>query len=96
MVLIFYYKERLNDYLDYLFGTFGDDRNDAEVDLQAYQKSDLRTDSYPDFEITGELVDELFETYQKLTDVAVPILASGVRYPVIEWIHILKNRIFTF
>lgn len=85
-----------SDYVDYLFGTFGDDRNDAEVDLQAYQKSDLRTDCYPDFEVTDELIDELFATTQKLIEVAVPILASGVRYPVIEWIHILKNRVFIF
>lgn len=84
------------DYADNLFGVFGDERNDIEVDLITYQKSDLRTDCYPDFEVTDELIDELFATTQKLIEVTVPILVSGVRYPVIEWIHILKNRVFTF
>lgn len=83
-----------SDYIESLFGAFGDEKSDAVLDLEVYQRSDLRRNSYPEFEITDELINDLFDTFNKLIEICVPLLVSKQIYPVNYWADVLETKIF--
>lgn len=83
-------KER--DYLKSLFAEFGNNVLDAEVNLDQYKlhNSELPEDKqYPDFEITDNLVNNLFKAYQGVIKVSLPILMSKDILKADEWVEIL-------
>ena len=84
-------KER--DYIDSLFSAFGTTKEDAELNLSAYYSRIHRNGyykDYPDFEITDELIDSLFEVYTQIKSICLPILVSGEEKTIHEWIAILE------
>lgn len=84
------------DYLESLFGAFGDERSDAELDVEVYQRSDLRKNSYPDFDITDKLIDEVFNTFDKLIYHSIPLLTSNSVFSIPQWVELLNKEVFTF
>lgn len=81
-------KIKEKDYRDMLFGSFGDDLEDAWRNLRRFKLRNgrlLNSEPYPDFDITDEMVDKLFDAYQDLVDVCVPILVSGKPQTINKW-----------
>lgn len=73
------------DYINSIFAGFGEDREDAELNLIYYQKMNRRSQEYPDFEITEEMIDELSRVYRRFLGVALPMLTSKKQYLKSEW-----------
>jgi hypothetical protein len=87
-------KLKKADYIDSLFGYFGNDIEDARNNLETYQLWNARsmaTEHYPDFEITEYEVDRLYEVYQNLIEVCVPTLLSGNILSVSDWEQFIKS-----
>lgn len=81
-------KMKARDYKDSLFGYFGTDGEDARINIENYQLWNARSMNptpYPDFEITEDMVNNLFNVYQELMDTCIPILVSGEELSVGEW-----------
>lgn len=81
------------DYMRYLFGPFGDAKDDAEWNLSCYKfKNERRPDheQYPDFEITDELVGELYETYQAIISASLPWLIAKTKHSMTEWTALIS------
>lgn len=81
------------DYIDALFSSFGTTKEDAELSLSAYYSTIHRANyykTYPEFEITDELVDSLFCAYNSVKRICLPILVSGETKNIHEWIEILE------
>ena len=69
-------KLKSKDYLETVFCEFGTDKQDAKVVLKSFRKHycfDI-DDSYPDFDITIELVDKTYKIFQTFIDVCMPLL----------------------
>lgn len=81
------------DYINSLFVDFGEDINDAEANLSIFQAHNDRSKEYPQFEITDELCNQLFDTYQKLIEASLPHLVSGHRLTVTEWKQLISEVI---
>ena len=83
-------KSRLKekDYRNFLFGSFGDDIEDARRNINRFRLRNgrlLNSEPYPDFQITDELVDALFDAYIGIVNACVPILISGQVKTTHEW-----------
>ena len=79
---------RKDDYLDNLFGSFGTSRDDAELNLMDFQSDNQRQLEhlrYPDFEITDELIDDLYTAYQEVLKISLPLLLSKDTHSLEEW-----------
>lgn len=84
-------KER--DYLEHLFGSFGDTREDAEWTLDNYQfKNERRPEheQYPEFEITDELVNRLYAISRAIIGVSLPWLMSKTKHSMAEWTALIS------
>ena len=84
-------KLKAADYVDTLFGYFGDDRADAENELQWFQLSHEYTHRYSQFEITDDLINQTYSVFQNIITACVPILTSKEVLSVPEWFSILKR-----
>lgn len=79
-------KLKIKDYQDTLFASFGNNYADAENNLQDYRlRNKTLTQSYPDFEITNDLVSDLYTAYQFLEEICIPIFRSDKQLTVSEW-----------
>lgn len=56
-------KLKPNQYEKYVFGTFGNEKDDAEINLYSFKANNTK---YDDFEVAEELIDKLFNTYNKI------------------------------
>lgn len=84
-------KER--DYRDILFGSFGNDIEDARRNLKRFKLRNgrlLNAEPYPDFDITDDMVDKLFDTYRDLVDACTPILVSGKINTINRWQQLIE------
>jgi hypothetical protein len=75
-----------------VFSAFGTTREDAEILVSAYyahNRSLPYHKRYPEFEITDDLVSQLFSVYQQLIATVIPILVSGKAKSVNDWIALL-------
>lgn len=82
-------KLKVSDYTDALFGYFGDSREDARNELEWFQlSSDYR--NYSDFEVSEDLIEDVYTTFQKLINTCVSILISKDVLSTSEWFYILK------
>lgn len=79
------------DYMECLFGRFGDEISDATWDLEDYLSSSLRKSNYPEFEVTDKLSKRLFDIYQLFTSTALPLLLSGKSLLYEDWQIVLKD-----
>lgn len=86
-------KLKAADYLNSLFIDFGEDINDAEANLSIFQAHNVRSKEYPEFEITPELCDKLYKTYQSIIDISIDQLVSGQRLTVSQWKELLSKAI---
>lgn len=87
-------KTRLKkqDYLESIFGSFGDSLIDADVNLDEYKRNNARkleSYKYPDFEITEELIKSLYDHYQAVIKCSLPVLMSKGIKSVLEWKELL-------
>ena len=83
-------KLKATDYVNTLFGYFGDDRADAENELQWFQLSSEYSHRYSQFEITDELIDQTYSAFHNVITTCVPILTSKEVLSVPEWFSLLK------
>ena len=79
---------KANDYRNSLFADIGEDRDDAEANLMLFK---LHNNEYPDFDITDELITDLYTHYTQLVDAAVPVLASNKVLSIHEWIQVVHS-----
>lgn len=92
-------KLKEEDYLEHLFGEFGDEVHDAKFNLALYQIDNRKQlkkhsdDAYPDFEVTDELAKDLARFYESIVDVALPILVSGQKLSANEWAKKVRELI---
>ena len=86
-------KLKAIDYAENLFGAFGETLYDADANLTGYQilnAKSIHSERYPDFEVTPELIDKVFKTYQAIIDETIPIFLSGQSRTSSEWAKILE------
>lgn len=81
-------KLKSKDYISTLFMCFGNTWADTELNLEEFRESAIET--YPDFDITSELVSQVHQTYQKLISVCIDMLTSNHIASINEWCSILK------
>ena len=81
------------DYMESVFSPFGDARGDAKWNLSYYKFRNARKskeNQYPDFEITEELIDKLYATYQAVITNGLPWLMSKTEHSMEEWENLLS------
>ena len=79
---------KARDYVQNVFGSFGSDILDAEVNLDEYRIRNLdkpEDKQYPDFEISNDLILQLYNAYQSVIRTSLPLLMSKEIYSVDEW-----------
>ena len=86
-------KLKKADYLETIFSLFGDELEDARWDLEVYKDSHVRKAQYPDFEIIDELVQTLFEVYNKFVSCSLEQLMKGVTLEE-DWAIMLTEDVF--
>lgn len=73
-------KLKADDYRDSIFSCFGDEKVDAELSLAWFKDVFIskpeNKKKYPDFEITDELVNKVFNTYNKFIKIFLPLFTS--------------------
>ena len=69
-------KLSLKDYKDTLFGYLGDDKNDALCALKNLQLV-AKSGKYPDFEITKQMIDSMFNFSDKIIHVIGQMLVQA-------------------
>ena len=77
------------NYLDFVFGEFGNEMCDAELKLLDFQSSP--STQYDAFEITDKLVITLFNTYRKLIDSALPLYLSADVHDANTWLAVVQS-----
>lgn len=70
-------KLKTENYLDTVFADMGTTRQDASVALRNFRIENRKAKEYPDFEVTPELVDSVFVTFQNVIEYALPVLTSN-------------------
>lgn len=86
-------KLKASDYAQTLFSAFGEDVYDADANLTGYQlinAKSIKSEGYPDFEVTQQLINKLFQTYQSIISETTPVLISGQCRTASEWVKILE------
>ena len=89
-------KLKESDYINHLFSEFGSDRSDAEVNLSVYQVNNDRMpdySKYPEFEITDELIENLYLTYSRLIQNSIDILTSNYIASLDSWKDVVKESL---
>lgn len=83
------------DYQNTLFGSFGDEKDDADINLTEFQlfNNEKRDDRYPDFEVTSDLITQLFQTYQNLMNACTPLLLSKDVHDLQEWRNTIMSSL---
>ena len=66
---------KYEEYEDEIFGYFGDESMDCEGALILFQSTVGK--NYPEFDITDEIVDSLYQTVSRLKEIVIPLLVSG-------------------
>lgn len=81
------------DYIEYLVGTLGTNRNDASVNVRMLQiEVDEKTD-YPEFEITSDMIDRAFKISQIVRNFVLEIITHKNSLKKRDIYYYLKNRI---
>lgn len=71
-------KLKSSEYKNSVFASFGDSKEDAKSVLSVFKLDNLiRDDSYPDFEITDEMINCVYMTFQNVMNYVLPILTSN-------------------
>ena len=83
-------KLKTHDYVNTLFSEFGTTEKDASTNLFAYRAKNLDKGKYPDFDITPELIHDVYVMYNKIKDVSLPILTSKEQYTTSEWLSLIE------
>ena len=92
-------KLKEEDYLEHLFGEFGDEVQDAKLNLALYHADNKKLlkkhsdDAYPDFEVTYELAEKLAKFYENIVNTSLPILVSGQVLSANEWATKVREMI---
>ena len=78
-------KLKYKDYEQSLFSDMGTERDDCYTSIFIYQQYVEDTNKYPYFDITDDMVDELFDITNKIKEISIPILLSGDKLTQSEW-----------
>lgn len=70
-------KLKVIDYENSLFSMMGDSEIDAQNCLREFRLYNNRTSKYPAFDITSDMVDRLYSTFQSIIHKMCPILATS-------------------
>ena len=70
-------KLKAENYLDTIFADMGTTKQDASVALRNFRIENRRNKKYSDFDVTTELVDSVFTTFQNIINYMLPILTSN-------------------
>lgn len=87
-------KLKENDYIQTVFGAFGSDMIDADVNLDEYKRNNLKKslqNQYPDFEITEYLIADLYDKYQKVIEASLPLLIDKEIFRIDIWKVVLLS-----
>ena len=89
-------KPKKEDYISTLFASFGDSKNDAATNLGMFliDNRNHRLDKqYPTFEITDELVSQLYNAYQNIISATIPILTTINDYTKDDFENIIYDAL---
>lgn len=88
-------KLKKRDYLETVFSEFGNDVADARWSLQEFKKEYCikSANPYPDFDITDDLVEDLFITFQAIVSIAIPLLTSKETIDQETWYKVLNKQL---
>lgn len=70
-------KLKEKDYLDTIFADIGTTKQDANIVIRRFRIENKRKQSYPDFIVSPELIDNVFKTFQNTIAYMLPILTSS-------------------
>lgn len=75
------------DYVQSIFSEFGEDADDAYVNMKVFL---TKYRSYPDVKVTEEMGIQLADAYKTIVKLALPILSSNKLFSINEWIGIVE------
>ena len=86
-------KLKTQEYYDLLFGSIGEDEHDITVMLKFMQTELCVKKSYPKFEITVELVNEVYAVLTNLGDKVSFMLADKRTYSSIAFSNVIREQL---
>lgn len=78
------------DYKEDIFYYLGDSLADAISAVGLYWEN-RKSKQYPDFEITDEITNEVFNLFSKIQEESLPILTSKKKLIISQWRDLVKN-----
>lgn len=69
-------KLKKRDYVDTIFGYMGDARSDANVMVRDFRLKNKHNSKYPNFEVTEDLIDRTYKSFQNIMNYMLPILIT--------------------
>lgn len=87
-------RPKKRDYDDSVFGSFGTDKEDVEINLIYFRRKYCTPENelaYPNFIINDKLVNSLFKVYSKLKEISYPKLLSDNVVSKEDWKHEISN-----
>ena len=64
------------DFEDSLFDALGNTKNDAKNSLKSFLWENNESHQYPEFGITNQLIENVFQTFKNIHDIFIPILTQ--------------------
>ena len=87
-------KLKSQDYIDTVFGMFGDSQGDAYLNLKQFKARYVSSShEYPEFDINSDAIDDLFDAYRSVISKALPMLMSKQQHSKSE-LHAIITEIF--
>ena len=85
-------KIKESEYIDQVFGMFGDSVGDAYLNLKQFKFRYVdQLKEYPDFVIDSTIIDRLFDTYLSITEESLKYLLSSKKHSKSEWYRLLNS-----
>lgn len=84
-------KLKQKDYDEGLFYYIGNTRADAESAVGLYWAWNRKHREYPDFEITDEINEKVFQVFSEIKMTALPILTSNKKLSISQWRDIVRK-----
>lgn len=84
-------KLKASDYERTIFSYFADSHQDASILLRTFRINNSETHQYPDFEITRELIDDVYDAFQSIKHDVLPLLCASNNYDAHNFSMIIHN-----
>lgn len=84
-------KLKSSDYERTIFSCFADSHQDALILLRTFRINNSETNQYPGFEITHDLIEDVYDAFQSIKHKILPLLCTSNNYGVHDFSIIIHN-----